>query len=60
MTDKEIKEASERVFDALLGEIKYTAVVPEHEQSATLLNKIFRHHYTELIANAIRGSEDKR
>lgn len=55
MTEEEIKAAASRVFDALLAGTRYEAHQPEHVETAAILTKIFRHHYTKLIANAIRG-----
>ena len=55
MTEDEIKAAATRVFNALFKGTIYESRTPEYVDAADALTKIFRHHYTELIAGAIRG-----
>ena len=55
MTEDEIKAAATRVFDALLKGTVYESNTPEYVAAADAMTKVFRHHYIELIAGAIRG-----
>ena len=55
MTEDEVKAAATRVFDALFKGTVYESRTPEYVGAANVLTKVFRHHYIELIAGAIRG-----
>jgi hypothetical protein len=57
MSEDEIKQAAARVFEALFKDVAYEARTLDYAEAASCLTKVFRHHYTELIEKAIRGTE---